>query len=243
MVPELETPPRLRPMRLRRGPGDDLPLLRVELVEQAPVVEVERASRALLRGSAAGAVVEAPPGGPAGHGAAQVGEEVARRRLPAAVAPAERLLVMHRDRPADRAHRREALAGPGLGLAGRSGLPRPMGGDEIEADRQQRLSQVGLVEVVAPERGRDQPLRVEPPDLLAECLELLGRHVPRIADVPLVGQVEVPVAMPLQRADERLDGPPVGLEVRDGSPIRPVAARERDVHDQPAAVALGHQPL
>ena len=49
--------------------------------------------------------------------------------------------------------------------------------------------------------------------------------------------------MLLQRADERLDGPPVGLEVRDGSPVRPVAARERDVHDQPAAVALGHQPL
>ena len=48
--------------------------------------------------------------------------------------------------------------------------------------------------------------------------------------------------MLLQRADERLDGPPVGLEVRDGSPVRPVAARERDVHDQPAAVALGDQP-
>src|SRR4051812_20251437 len=106
MVPELEILARPRPMRLRRGPGDDLPLLLVELVEQAPGVEIERASRTLLRGAAAGAVVEAPTGGPAGHGAAQVGEEVARRRLPAAVAPAERLLVVHRCRPADRAHRR-----------------------------------------------------------------------------------------------------------------------------------------
>src|SRR3954447_8532293 len=132
MMPELEAPPRLRPMRLRRGPGDDLLLHRVELVEEAPVVEIERASRRLLRISAAGAVVEAPPGGPAGRGAAQVGEEVARRRLPAAVATAERLLVMHRNRPADRAHRREARAGPGFGLAGRVGIARPMGGDEIE---------------------------------------------------------------------------------------------------------------
>ena len=77
MVPELEILPRLRPMRLRRGPGDDLPFFRVELVEQPPGVEIERASRAILRGAAAGAVVEAPAGGPAGHGAAQVGEEVA----------------------------------------------------------------------------------------------------------------------------------------------------------------------
>src|SRR5262249_42449649 len=89
MVPELEPLPSLRPMRLRRGPGDDLPLLRVELVEEAPVVDVERASRTLLRGASTGAVVEAPPGGPAGHGAAQVGEEVARRRLPAAVPSAQ----------------------------------------------------------------------------------------------------------------------------------------------------------
>ena len=91
-----------------------------------------------------------------------------------------------------------------------------MRGDEIEADRQQCLAQVRLVEVVPAERGRDQPLRVEPPDQLAECLQLLGRHVPRVADVALVGQVEVPVAMLLQRADQRLDGPPVGLEVREG---------------------------
>src|SRR5262245_51603698 len=118
MVPELETTSRLRSMRLCRGPRDDLPFLLVELVEHAAGVKIERASRTLLRLSAAGAVVEAPPGGPAGHGAAQVGEEVARPRLPAAVAPAERLLVMHGYRAADRPHHREARAGPGFGLAG-----------------------------------------------------------------------------------------------------------------------------
>src|SRR5262249_32943545 len=65
MMPEVEISASLRSMRLRRGPGDDLPFLRVELVEQAPVVKIERASRALLRLSAAGAVVKAPPRGPA----------------------------------------------------------------------------------------------------------------------------------------------------------------------------------
>jgi hypothetical protein len=43
-----------------------------------------------------------------------------------------------------------------------------MRGDEVEAHGEQRLAQVDLVEVVPTERGRDQPLRVEPPDQFPE---------------------------------------------------------------------------
>ena len=116
-----------------------------------------------------------------------------------------------------------------------------MRGDKIEPRVDQGVAQVRLAQIVPAERGRDQPIWIEPTDQVPQPLQLVHRHEPRVADVALVRQVEIPVAVLLQRFDQRLDGATVRLEIRDRPALGPVAARERHIHHHPPAIALGHQ--
>ena len=77
---------------------DRFSLFRVELIEQAFFPQVKRATRLALRRGAFVAVVEAPTGGSARDGRAQVGDKILGRGIPFAVtAPKGFLIVNGRD--------------------------------------------------------------------------------------------------------------------------------------------------
>lgn len=114
---------------------------------------------------------------------------------------------------------------------------------EIKAGSLQGITQIGLTHLMATERRRDQPRRIKPADEFPEGFELVYRNKTLVAHVTLVGEVEVPVAIFLERHDNRLHGTLVRFEVRQAPAGRRTGASERHVNHQPASIALRQDSL
>src|SRR5262249_11546174 len=98
------------------GVRDHLQFFWIQLFKEPFGAEVKRAPRLMIGSRALGSVVETPAGGTARDRAAQITQEVGRGRLPPFVPPAERLLVVYRDRPLQSFRQGEAGAGLSFGL-------------------------------------------------------------------------------------------------------------------------------
>ena len=190
--------------------------------------------------------MEAPPRGPAGESATEIREEVVDGWLPFGIASAKRLLMMHGHHALYGCHQREQFSRVAFGLLRRLGVAWPMDREKIMPGVDQRALHVFLREIVPAKRGGHQSLWIEPTHKLTQVRQFIDRDIPVVADIPFVCQVEIPVAMRLQRTDDRLNGTPVRIRISKATDHgRPIAGTsgERHVDHHPTAITLRHEPL
>lgn len=80
-----------------------------------------------------------------------------------------------------------------------------MEAEKIALRFQQRVTYIVHRQVVSAKRRRHQQRRIEATGNFPQSLQLVGADISRVANIPFVGKVRIPVAMFLLGADDRLN--------------------------------------
>src|SRR4029077_7886333 len=86
--------------------------------------------------------------------------------------------------------------------------PRVVSRYEVEGRVDHVLSQV-VGRQIAAVRGRHEPRGIDLPNSVSQVFQVLDADEPRVTNVALVRQIEIPVRPRFEGRPQRLDGPPV----------------------------------